>query len=55
MYEIMELFRIKRSKQDFNRLASIILQRYSQDSLCVKIMLDIEQNKVFFSAHHTVH
>jgi len=54
MYEIMDLFRIKRSKQDFNRLASIILQRYSQDSLCVKIMLDIEQNKVFFSAHHLV-
>lgn len=45
MYEIEGLFRVKRSEDDFNRVAKNILNKYKGNSLCVSILLDIERRK----------
>lgn len=45
MYEIEILFKMKRSPDDFNRVAKNILRKYMNSTLCVQIMLDIEKRK----------
>ncbi len=45
MHEIEILFSCKRSLDDFNRVGKNIFNKYKEDSLCVKVMLDIDFRK----------
>lgn len=45
MRRIEELFKFKRSTEDFNRLAFKIYDRYQQDLVCRSILLGIQQHK----------
>ena len=45
MKQIEELFLFKRTPDDFNRKAKIILRRYFNDSLCAAILADIYRNQ----------
>ena len=45
MREVETLFRLKRSEDDFNRVAKNIFHKYKDDRLCVAVLLDIERRK----------
>jgi len=51
MREIEILFKIKRTEDDFNRVAKNIFNRYKIDNLCVTFLLDIDRRKRNFMAH----
>lgn len=45
MNQVEELFLFKRSPDDFNRKAKIILNNHKQDNLCCSILVDIARNQ----------
>jgi len=45
MYKIEDLFSVKRSEDDFNRVAKNILNQYKYDNNIIPILLDIERRK----------
>lgn len=45
MHDIEILFYGKRSEDDFNRVAKNILNKYKNDPICLKVLLDIDYRK----------
>lgn len=51
MSKIQYLFESKRSLNEFNHIARLILNEFSNYLVCVKVMLDIEHKKHFLLGH----
>lgn len=51
MSKIQYLFASKRSLKEFNHIANLILMEFSNDPVCVKVMLEIEQKKSYLLGH----
>lgn len=45
MYKVENLFNVKRSEDDFNRVAKNIFNQYKDDDTCISILLDIEKRR----------